>query len=340
MNENDMNLLRALTLAAIAALIAGCTQIPQQGSASNGLPQLRKTAQRFERHRSWMGNDAKSEDLLYVSNGNAEVTVYEYWRHKLLGVLTDFSQPKGVCVDKNQNVYITDYTGQQIVEYAHGGSKPIAKFDDAPDTPFSCSIDPISGNLAVANYDGGSQTGNIAIWSNGNRTTYSDSKVGAFQYCAYDNRGTLLATNGQVKYPYTLSFAWLPENGNKLIDVNLPGPDPGFKWGYLTGLQWDGQYFVLEDSTRLFRESLIHGQGYYVGYTSVGASDWYPLGPFGFYTPIGGSRATQVIGGMTYEGGGSYEVAFWKYPEGGSSPITTIKHGLDEPYGIAVSLKQ
>ncbi|MGC1381067.1 MAG: hypothetical protein WA814_08605 [Candidatus Baltobacteraceae bacterium] len=332
-----MKLFRPFTIAAMMALVAGCGQAVQPPAASSFLPQTRPEANHASPHDSWMSGDAKSEDLLYVSNGNAEVTVYEYWRHKLLGVLTSLSQPKGICVDKSQNVYIADYAGQQIVEFAHGGTKPIAKFDDAPDSPYSCWVDPTSGNLAVANYDS-SQSGNIAIWSNGNRVTYGDSKIGGFQFCAYDDHGTLLATNGYAQYPYTSSFAWLPKNGTKLVDVNLPGPY-GWTWGELEGLDWDGLYFVLDTGDRLYRESLSHGQAYYVGYTSTSASDWYQSGPHGFYTPAGASRATQVFEGMRFEGSGAYEVAFWKYPAGGSSPIATLKHGLDAPFGVAVSLK-
>ena len=46
-----------------------------------------------------------------------------------------------------------------------GGTKPIKKFDDSPDSPYTCSVDPTNGNLAVANNDGTSTQGNIAIWN-------------------------------------------------------------------------------------------------------------------------------------------------------------------------------
>jgi NHL repeat len=339
MNEQHMKrLLIPFTVAAMTALIAGCGQSPQQPASARFLPQTRGEAKQAPRPGSWMSGDAKSEDLLYVSNGNAEVTVYQYWRHKLLGVLTSFSQPMGICVDNGQNVYVADYAGQQVVEYAHGGTKPIATFDDSPDSPYSCWVDPTTGNLAVANDDPGSQQGNIAIWSAGQRSTFADSTIGGFQFCAYDDRGNLFATNGYVTYPYTSLFAWLPKGGTKLIDIRVPGP--GFwDWGYVDGLQWDGQYFVVDSGYRLYRESLSHGQAYYAGYTDASESDWYSRSPYGFYTPIGASRATQVFAGMNYEGSGTPEVAFWKYPAGGSSPIATIQHGLDAPFGVAVSLR-
>lgn len=328
-----------ITAAAIVALGTGCAQSQRQGSPANLLPISPERAGHYESRRgSWMSSDAKSEDLLYVSNADAEVTVYQYWRHKLVGVLTSFSQPKGICSDKNQNVYIADSAAQQILEYAHGATKPIAKFDDSPDSPYSCWVDPATDKLAVANYDGGSQAGNIAIWSNGTRTTYADSAVGGFQFCAYDNQGNLLATSGSVEYPYYTLFAWLPKSGTKLIDINIPGPY-GSKWRYVQGLQWDGKYFVVDDNYLLNRESLIHGQAYYVGTTNVEVQDEFNIGPYAFYTPQGATEATQVLEGMLSEGLDEPEVAYWKYPAGGDKPIATITHGLDRPFGLAISLK-
>ena len=83
------------------------------------------------------------------------------------------------------NIYITD-AGTNQSSYAHGGSKAIEKFDDSPDTPYTCAVDPTTGNLAVANND------NIAIWpkgGSGQPTRYTDSALGSFGGCAYDTAG-------------------------------------------------------------------------------------------------------------------------------------------------------
>ena len=47
-----------------------------------------------------------------------------YWQHTLAGVLTDFDLPWGECVDESGDVYIADFDGRKVVEYAHGGTKP------------------------------------------------------------------------------------------------------------------------------------------------------------------------------------------------------------------------
>jgi len=115
--------------------------------------------------RSWMDVGVAKQDLLYVSDSNGEVTVYRYWQHTLVGTLTDLTQPMGECTDSAGDVYITDYAAKQILEFAHGGTKPLRKLNDSPDSPYACSIASSTGSLAVANDDGGSTEGDIAIWT-------------------------------------------------------------------------------------------------------------------------------------------------------------------------------
>jgi hypothetical protein len=237
-----------LPFIAAAAMVAACS--PQSQTEGSGiLPQRTLAASHLRPQRQgFMAKGVAKQDLLYVSNGNGEVTVYRYWKHTLVGILTDFSQPMGECVDKSGDVFITDYAAKQIVEYAHGGSKPIKTLNDAPDSPYTCYVDPATGNLAVANDDGPSNEGNVAIWSgaSGSPTTYTDSTLSNFQGCAYDDKGNLLVTNGYPGYPYATYFAWLPKNGTKLININVPGPESSWGWYDVKGLQWDGKYFVLD----------------------------------------------------------------------------------------------
>ncbi|MGA8384651.1 MAG: hypothetical protein WB687_05100 [Candidatus Cybelea sp.] len=275
------------------------------------------------------GNQAK-QDLLYVSNNNDEVTVYDYSSQKLVGILTDFTQPRGECVDGRGNVYITDTSAERVLEFAHGGKKPIEKYDDSPDSPYACAIDPTTGDLAVANDDGSS--GNIAIWSNGTsqRTTYTDSELGKFQGCAYDTNGDLFVTNGYVGYNNPTLFAWLPEHGMKLINVNVPGPSASWTWYYIGGIQWDGKFFALDDGETIYRVTLIHGQVYYVGSTDV----YYGGGQFAFYSAKPGSQANVVVGPSDSDS--SSTVDYWSYPAGGE-PITEISHAVDDPVAAVIS---
>jgi hypothetical protein len=321
-------------LAAAATMLAACGSAPMQNGAV--VPQGASSQSRVRpQHRSWMDLGLAKQDLLYVSNGNSEVTVYRYWQHTLVGVLTQFTQPKGECADSAGNVYITDSTAQRILEFAHGGTKPIKSFDDSPDSPYTCSIDPTTGNLAVANQDGTSQPGSIAIWKKGSSspTRYTDSLLYYFEGCAYDANGNLLVTNGS-RYPYGTYFAWLSKAGNKLINITVPGPDPSRAWGYVQGIQWDGKYFAIDDYY-IYRIALIHGQAYYVGETELDAAG--SNGPYWIYNNKPGTQGTQVVGGVN--GDEDSVVNYWHYPSGGE-PIFGLSHGIDNPFGVTVSLKQ
>ena len=45
---------------------------------------------------------------------------------KTEGTPTGFESPLGECTDKNNDVFITDELESEILEYAHGGTRPIA----------------------------------------------------------------------------------------------------------------------------------------------------------------------------------------------------------------------
>lgn len=276
---------------------------------------------------------AKKVDLLYISDGNGEVTVYTYWQKTLVRELAGFTQPMGECVDKNNDVFIADYGAKQIVEYAHAGKQPIARIDDSPYAPYACSVDFATGALAVANEAGESSQGNVAIYAGatGMPKIYTDKKIVNFQALSYDESGNLLASSGQATR--TPSFAWLPKNGAKLVDVTLPGPYQGFGWEGTDGIQWDGRYFVIDDYN-IYRVSVISGQGYYVGQTQeqIGGGQ---AGPFWIYNIHPNKQGTEVVG--PYDEFSSSEVKYWDYPSGGDS-IAEISHGIDKPTAVTVSL--
>jgi hypothetical protein len=131
-----MNSLKGMATFCVVAFVTGCA-----GSSAPAIP-LRSLAP------SWSGAALAKDDLIYVTNGNEEVTVYSLETQKLVGVLTHFTKPMGECVDASGNIYITDAGTHTVVEYAHGGSKAIETFDDSPDTPYTCAVDPTTGNLA------------------------------------------------------------------------------------------------------------------------------------------------------------------------------------------------
>ena len=70
---------------------------------------------------------AAAGPLLYVSDIGAEdVDVFSYPGGKQVGKLTGFSEPAGLCTDRKGDVFVVDSGSDRILEYAHGGTSPIA----------------------------------------------------------------------------------------------------------------------------------------------------------------------------------------------------------------------
>ena len=121
-------------------MLAGCggpqSRLAPSGSFQQGSTQSRVQGTAIAAHsndgRSWMDPDAKTKDLLYVTNpGLNEVLVYSYPQSKLVGTLTQFYfVPDGVCTDKKGDVWIVNNNAQEIVEYKHGGTTQIASLSD------------------------------------------------------------------------------------------------------------------------------------------------------------------------------------------------------------------
>jgi hypothetical protein len=313
---------------ALAIAFAGCAGSP------TGLPNEASSQAQKARapQKSWMAAGLKNQDLLYVSNENGLVNVYHYSQRTLVGVLTDFDQPTGECVDKAGDVYITDDAGGAIDEYAHGGTKPIYVISDS-DGPVACAIDPKTGNLAVANFGG---VGNIAIYAHarGKPTVYGNDY---FTAVGYDKYGDLLAADLYNTYSgYTGGFDYLPVHSKSFTGISL-SPGSSFEWGEVETVAWDGKYWVI-DCHDLYRFS-INIKAEFVD--EIHLSNGFTgdqLGPIWIYRKNVKSYGTQVVGTSGADSGESV-VDYWAYPAGGS-PTYQISKDLDRPFGIAVSLKQ
>ncbi|MGA8574291.1 MAG: hypothetical protein WB609_01225 [Candidatus Cybelea sp.] len=288
------------------------------------------------RRHSWMRRDTSGDDLVYVSDADGEVTVYDYATMNLVGVLAKFQTPTGECTDKSGDVYIVDATNEVIYEYVHGGTTAIKALNDAPYAPNACSIDPTTGNLAVANSAGTQSTGTIAIYTHavGKPTLYTDTSISTFAACAYDNAGDLLVA-GTVGSSNDSSFAWIPKRIHKLAKIAVPGPSPSWSWYYVSGIQWDGKFLALDRGDGVYQIALFNGQAYYVGETSL--DERYVSGAaYGIYDPNPKQQGTRILVGYKDESYGS-GVYYFPYPGGGSSN-GSFSHGVDNPRAIAISL--
>jgi DNA-binding beta-propeller fold protein YncE len=261
--------------------------------------------------------------LLYVSDyARDDVLVFE--RDKLVGTLTGFEGPDGLCSDRLGNVWITNNAGGSIYEYAHRGTKRIASLSDPGVYPLGCAVNPITGALAVTNISSyGTGAGSVAIYhkATGKPLILSDPDIYFVYFCAYDAAGNLyidgLNSGGMFQ------FAELPRGEFKFKSITLNGTVnfPG-------DVKWDGRHIVVGDQR-------YEGQSESALYRTSGAS-----GEILGTTVLSGAQdivgywihTNSVIGADV----SLREIDLYHYPEGGEPGLRL--HHFIEPYGVTVSI--
>jgi DNA-binding beta-propeller fold protein YncE len=305
----------ALGVCASVALLAACSSGGSQLAPSAG------TTARLGTNGSWMAPEAKSEDLLYVSTSGG-VAVYSYPAAVLVGTLSLLS-PAGLCADNAGNVWITG--NQQLVEYAHGGSQPIATLDDSGYSPKGCAVDPTTGDLAVTNFVGAKrhQRGNILIYKNAQGTprAYGPSLIRRSYYCTYDDKGDLFVDG--TRHISAFKLVELKKSRQAFEPITL---SRAFK--YTAGIQWDGKYLAVADPNKgtIYQFTMSGSTGAETGSTQLltGDTAW----PFW----IQGQTVIAAVPAGTTLG-----VGLWTYPAGGSPTKTVVSNGY---FGATVSLAE
>ena len=162
-------------------------------------------------------------------------------RRELVGTLDGVRRPAILVLRQNaEDVFIPDGGTSQIFEYAHGGTSPIATLHDTGHTPRACSVDGVTGDLAVV--DSGSGTGDVAIYRNasGNPTRHINTHFTTYEFCGYDDAGNLFV-DGTNHLEHFL-FAEIPKGSRFLTVIDLGGHvlKP-------SAVQWDGKYMAVGD---------------------------------------------------------------------------------------------
>jgi hypothetical protein len=301
---------RPLALGGIAAatVLSGCAGAP---SPLQTLPASGVAAHRV----TTLPPDAGGKNLLYVSEYES-VLVYDYGTDKQVETLDYFTQAAGSCSDAKGDVFVTNFGAADIVEFAHGKTKPIKTFIDPSPYPTDCSVDPSSGDLAVVNQYGQYEysPGDVAIYSGGKAKPKVYKVKGFSTYISgtYDARGDLLVSDQESS---ALEFAMLAHGGSNFEAITLPHSGQWTRPGFV---RWDGAYFDVEfavGETSLFVWYTIKGsKGTQEGYTQteesgeVGGPFW--LGRIG--GPKSVKRANQLVAAIQ-----NYGVMGWDYPRGG-----------------------
>jgi len=319
----------------LGQLPEGLVNTAMSGAARGGL-----VAMHPDRGRSWMTPGAAAKDLLYISNYDAnDVLVYSYPEDKLVGTLTGFHFPEGLCVDKKGDVWVVNNagtdSGEDIIEYKHGGKRPIGKLEIGNGNAITCSIDKTTGDLAVNDLvTVSSAPGYVSIFAKAKGTpkTYTPPNMSNPYFCGYDDKGNLYVDGTQTGRSTEFILAERPK-GKPFNDITLKGGTINFPGN----IRWDGKYLLIGDQDY----KPIFGQPYRSGiYETTGAG-----GKIVGSTPLTGSgdilgywiEGNTVIG-PDFQYPNENNVYFYKYPAGGK-PIKTLK-GFEAPAFAAVSVAQ
>jgi hypothetical protein len=245
-----------------AVMLVGCGGSQPGGTVTQGLTQP------LARGGSSNGR------LLYVVNGR-NLLVFSFPQGKLASKQPDIGSLRGACSDKDGNVFVVMLNGStdNVLEFAHGGTSPIATLTIPGRAANACAVDPQTNNLAVTfNPVSGSS---VAIFSgeSGTPQVYSTGSFGGFGYCGFDNKGNLFIDND------------IPSGSPGSPLVEFKGESQTFASIALNeklelggNLQWDGRYLAA-GQTNTFGHSIYHikisgTNGSAVGATVLGRKAW------------------------------------------------------------------
>jgi hypothetical protein len=322
---------RQALLVAAYSVLAGCGG-GMAGSRLDPSPPLtqRVMEDRSNRSSSWMATGTANETLLYISDIGAEtVDVFTYPKGALVGALTGFEEPNGECVDAKGNVWIADTYALEIVEYAHGGTKPIAKLSDA-NYPVSCSIDPTTNDLAATNLQKPAEPqGSVSVYKNSSGTPtviYSDIEYYPY-FCSYDDSGNLYLDGFDNDGPVTLGE--LARNSDSITTVATTQ-----EIGWPGGVLWYNKHLNVGDQyANKFVKSEPYPNVVYVMKVKDATATVLKTVPL-----KGGMDVVEFwISGGTAVGPDAVneDVGYWKFPAGGEA-FKSLS-GFYEPVGVTIS---
>lgn len=311
-------LFRLIPVMGAAALFAGCGGSPSAINGPGAIPQSRSIVEHAGPGRSWILPEAKSHDLLCVSDGG-NLYIFSYPDGYRVGEVSGVDSG-ALCSDKKGHVFAT--STEEILEFKHGGTGPIKTLHNPGWSMLACSVDSVTGDLAVVNFESikGYEPGGVSIFrkAKGSPGVYSDASMNdGVRGGSYDGSGNIFIDGDDS---FNFQFAELPRKSIGFTTIGLNGTieSPG-------GIQWDGKYVVVADA---FLSVLYQTDG--AGGDVIGSTTLNGAGNLSqyFIDPVRGI----VVGANT---NGQGDVSFWPYPAGGNATLTLT--GFKQPSGVTVS---
>ncbi|MGB6516902.1 MAG: hypothetical protein WBE79_00190 [Candidatus Cybelea sp.] len=266
-----------------------------------------------------------SDALLYVSDTTSDaVRMYSFPQLMFEGSV-HVGDPEGLCVDdRTGNVWVVSTVYSKVIEFAHGGATPIATLLDGHQYPDACAADPVTGDLAVANFnDGGSDPGSVSIYktSRGSARLFTDRNIYFVSFLTYDGKGNLFV-DGSNRTLSRFRLAELARGAKKLEDLSLTGT----RIKAPAGVVYQHGVLAIGDQKRhaIFRTS----NGRVVGQTSLDKACRITQ----FLIVDKQAMVANTCGSIQNPTG---DVLIYDYPRGGL-PVNELT-GLAVAFGVAIS---
>lgn len=299
----------ALILITLSAFLAGCS------GTQNALGVAPSSVSPNVSHVPHTGA------LLYVSNvRSAKVEMFSYPQVKTVGSFDAPGVVRGLCSDAAGNVWVTVGLSAtpELVEYAHGGTTPIATLSLSADiVPELCAVDPLTNNLAVA-----VGPGEVLIFQDeaGAPQTYYDSAFAEIYSLTYDTHGDL--------FIYGINTAGSSRNPllGELVSGSSEFSNATFNHQVIlsTFAQWRGHDILLGGITKLTGRRGNRMETETVWRVAASSSGLKVVGRKTFEAPtrpgigIGPSAWLQGNTLLQQDSSGN-EIYFFAYPSGGRS---------------------
>jgi hypothetical protein len=307
----------SLGVGALATIFTGC------GGSQPPIGAPGAMATGTQPDRWWAVRRATSSDLLYVIGGDSRIYMLSYPGGD---PLESFSVrfPNQLCSDNQGNVFVTlnsPSAGSQISEYPHGAMTPIKTLSDPGDGAIGCSVDPTTGNLAVANGGNGTaRNANVVIYPGGSGSpeTLTDPSFSRYEFCGYDNEGNLFVDGNGPGPSYPFRFAKLPKGSSTFTDITLDKSLVGEG-----SVQWDGQYITVGVIQHVGQQTEVYrvagSSGHVIGTVTLKARK---------PDPILWIQGNRIIGRYAVR-----SLGLWKYPAGGR-PVSKIGGFVSDRRGV------
>jgi len=281
--------------------------------------------------------------LLFVSDDSFnDVFIFTMPAMQLKGTLTGFSEPQGMCSDKQGNIWVANTGTLQGLKYSRTGQL-LGSVSDPNGPPVGCAVNPANGDLVLTDIFGNSGAGGIEVYHNGSGspTRYTNPAQYEYFFAAFNDDGDLYVDG--FSYPsFTFTISELPNGSSTMHTVPISGGSLHFPGG----VNWDRVNYNLIVGDQECGVSYFGSCQYQMlenssgGLTVLGSTPLlnYDEGPCDVDQGVIAPFSKYFAGPCISEGSGLSSAARWAYTSGGT-PTNYNNSAVAFPIGSAISNK-